>query len=460
MKKTLLCAVVSLSILAFSHCSFGAVNGGMTVSVRNAPLQDVIRMIADAMHMNAVIPNSVKGTVSLYVKGVSPQQTLDILKREYSLSIERNGNTLIVMPLSQVNSLITQENSFLVNQWNLMGTRMGVLVPKSIAVFHLKYMSADDAKSVIEKVIFNNSASLKYDPVVVYKKDNDLVVKAPQPTIDRIKSLIQKLDKPKKRIEIQAEIVEVNTNYEKSLGIEWGGVFGRNPETPYNGHYISVTGGSFMTDTDNSNLFNSSGADQSEEFLINLPASPTSAPIAADVGLLIGRAGYNALLRITAGEVEGYTKIISSPKIITDDGSEATISSGQEIPYQESAGASGATSVSFKSAALSLSVTPVVADNDSIILKINVSKDSPDYSHSINGEPPINTESVSTTVTVKSGQTIVIGGIVQKTREKEKAGVPGLKDIPLLGWLFSRTDVYTPSSKLYVFIKPTILKGD
>jgi len=194
---------------------------------------------------------------------------------------------------------------------------------------------------------------------------------------------------------------------------------------------------------------------------VNLPATLSSAPTST-VSLAIGNviANYNLDLKLSMGEVEGYTKVLSSPKVITLDNEPAKIESGQEIPYQESAGASGATSVSFKEATLSLEVTPHITNDNQVILKLKISKDSPDYSHTVGGEPPINTNSVESTVILKNGQTIVIGGLMQKTTEKTTAGVPGLMRIPLLGWLFKTERIYNPQNELYIFVTPHVLNED
>jgi len=454
--KKLFFGVSLLTMLAvFSPFAVGkplARQDRISLSVRNVPLQDVIRMVAEAEHLNVSVSDKVSGQVSMFIKNVKPQQVLNILKKEYGLTTEVVGNTLIVMPVNQLISEMNNEKTVLTTNWNLQNLKMSIIPPKSVAVIHLKYVKADKVADLVKKVFFTDKSMLTYNPVTVYKNNNDLIVKASPVLIDKIKEFISNIDRPKKRIAIEAEIVEVNSTYEKSLGIQWGGIYENRSGVSSSHTFVSITGGNLPSNPINSNL------PTTDNFVVNLPASPTVAPIAGNIGLLIGRANYNAELRITAGELEGYTKIISTPKVVVNDGSKATISNGQEIPYQESAGASGATSVSFQNAALTLDVTPTIADNGNIIMRISVSKDSPDYTHSINGEPPINTESVTTTVTVKSGQTIVIGGLVQKTKEKEEAGVPVLKDIPLLGWLFKRTDIYKPEFKLYIFIKPVILQ--
>ncbi len=446
----------------------------ITISVRNAPISDVIRMIAKDEGINAIISDSVKGHVSFYVKDISPQDAMKILKTEYGLVIKKiNKDTIVVMSAKGYTKTLTDEQLWMLTEKSTKDVEEEVSLPKTVKTIHLHYANAEKIGKIIEKLFFKNTKH-QTNKILIYKRLNDVVIKAPQPLLWKIKKFIKEIDKPVKQIEIDARVVEINTTYEKSLGIQWGGIFENYYTSPStNKTFISVVGSSAseLTNSSTSSTTSTTGTVSSgfpknpfnpslsttDNFIVNLPAQPQLAPTALNLGLLIGRADYNAELKITAGELEGYTKIISSPRVITNDGSEAKISNGQQIPYQETAGASGATSVSFKDASLSLNVLPRIADNNSIIMKITVAKDSPDYSHSVNGEPPINTQSVTTTVTIKDGETIVIGGLVQKTNERTKAGVPILKEIPLIGWLFSREDTYQPEYKLYVFIRPKII---
>ena len=474
-----LVAILCFFIIARSYAN-SLPNKKVTISVRNAPVQDVIRMIAKYEGVNVIISNSVKGKVSFYVKDVTPKDAMNSLKIEYNLVTKRiDNNTILVMSSKQYLSSLTSNQGILMSERNTREFKKMLYLPRKTEVIHLKYANSEKLKKIVQSMFLHQSKSFG-DKILVYKRLNDLVINANYPTLYKINDFIKKIDVPPKQIEIDAKIVEISSTYEKSLGIQWGGTFENYYTAPStNKTFITMTGteesgvesGSSTTTTTSTtgttnaggfptNPFNPS-LPVSDNFIVNLPATSRVAPTALNLGLLIGRADYNIDLRITAGELNGYTKIISSPKVLTNDGSEAKISNGQEIPYQETAGASGATSVSFKDATLSLSVLPRVAGNNNIIMNLSISKNSPDYSHSVQGEPPINKQSVKTTITVKNGQTIVIGGLVQKTKEKTESGVPILKSIPLIGWLFDRKDIYNPEYKLYIFITPRIVNtGD
>ncbi len=319
-------------------------------------------------------------------------------------------------------------------------------------VIDLNYVTPDYAVTMINKLLYNSKNNTGF--IVSDVKNNAIICHDTPENIEKIEKIVKLIDQRKKAVEIDARIVEISKTFERQLGIQWGGTF----ENYYNAPGTTKT---FIAAGNGNNLpanpFNPDLPAPGNDFIVNLPVTLSDAPMAANVGLLIGRADYNIDLKLTAGEIEGYTKIISSPKVITLDNMPAKIESGQEIPYQESAGASGATSISFKEATLSLDVTPHITNNDQIILKIKVNKDSADFSHAVNGEPPINTNTVETTIVVPNGQTVVLGGLVQKTNLKTESGVPGLMRIPLLGWLFKTKRYYNPESELFIFVTPKIV---
>jgi len=166
-------------------------------------------------------------------------------------------------------------------------------------------------------------------------------------------------------------------------------------------------------------------------------------------------ANYNLDLKLSLAEINNYSKTLSSPKIITLDNQEATVESGQEIPYTTIT-TTGTQSTSFKDAVLSLKVTPHITNNGDVIMKLDIKKDSPGGT-APNGEIIINKNTVTSTVIVKNGQTIAIGGVYETTTSKSENGIPFLKSIPLLGWLFKSQQIQKPESELYIFITPKIL---
>ncbi len=191
---------------------------------------------------------------------------------------------------------------------------------------------------------------------------------------------------------------------------------------------------------------------------VNLPAVSGSA---GSIGLAIAKLPFGTLLdlELSAAQAEGKSETVSSPKVITADQKEAVIESGQEIPYQE-ASSSGATSVSFKKAVLSLKVTPQITPDDRIVMDLAVNKDSPDFGNLVQGVPPINTNNVETQVLVDNGETVVLGGVYEQTKTKNINRVPFFGDLPLVGVLFRNKTETNDKQELLIFVTPKLLKEE
>jgi len=422
-------------------------NRKVSFDVRDAQLKDVFRVFAKITGLNIIIGDDVKGTITMNLKDVPINQALNLILQQKGLVAERKGNIVVIMTaaryqqekMAQLKALEEKEKY----------ERMKSAITKTI---NLNYITPDYAIGIINKLLYNGGNPKGGGFIVADTKNNALICHDTADNIAKIEKIVQMIDKKKLAVEIDARIVEISKTFERQLGIQWGGNFENYYNVEHNSHTFIGIGGLSGAPEDifNTNL-------PSNNFIVNLPATLSDAPVAGNVGLVIGKANYNIDLKLTMGEIEGYSKIISSPKIITLDNHPAKIKSGTQIPYQQTAGASGATSVSFKDATLSLEVTPRVLNNDMLMLNIKVSKDSPDFAHAVNGEPPIKTNQVETKIIVKNNQTIVLGGLVQQTNIKTVKGVPVLMRIPFLGWLFKTKRIYNPQSELYIFVTPKIL---
>ena len=188
--------------------------------------------------------------------------------------------------------------------------------------------------------------------------------------------------------------------------------------------------------------------------MVNLPVDDPSGA----VNLLVGKLGSFLLqLELSAMQQEGKGEIISSPRVITSDQNTATIKQGVEIPYQ-SVSQNFGTNVEFKEAVLKLNVTPHITPDDRILMELDISKDSPDFSREINGVPPVDTRSVDTTVLVDNGETVVLGGVFERTTQEAQEKVPFFGDIPYVGVLFKRKQYSDSHRELLIFVTPRILK--
>jgi type IV pilus assembly protein PilQ len=234
---------------------------------------------------------------------------------------------------------------------------------------------------------------------------------------------------------IEARIVEANVDYDKALGVRWGGSSNKGNFT---------TGGSGTV----------TGASATNGPYVDMGVSDATSSIG--LGFLTNNTILD--LELTAMEKSGNGEVVSQPKVVTSDKETAKILKGTEVPYQE-ASSSGATSVSFKEASLSLEVTPQITPDNRIIMEVKVTKDEPDYVNALLGVPPIKKNEVNAKVLVADGETIVIGGVFSNTQSKAVDKVPFLGDVPYVGRLFRRDVVTESKSELLVFLTPRIMNN-
>jgi len=268
--------------------------------------------------------------------------------------------------------------------------------------------------------------------VLVDERTNAIIVSDTAPRLARLKTLLDQLDIPVRQVLIEARIVTANTNFTNELGIRWGGSFARERD----GKVLRIDG-------------SADGAGAAVSLPLN---SPTTA-------FTLGLSGNNDLLdlELAALASEGEAEVVARPKVLTADKQKATVASGVEIPYQQAA-SSGATAVQFKEAALSLSVTPQITPDDRIIMALQVNQDT--VGEVFNGIPSINTNQIETQVLVNNGETLVLGGIFQTTRQRTEDQTPLLGDMPLLGRLFQRRQSADRKQELLIFITPRIVDGE
>ena len=423
----------------------------ISFNVKNANIHDIFRVFAQVSNLNFITSNDVKGSLTMELHDVPWDQAFDIILQQKGLVAEKSGNIMRITTASKMQSEKKQELKAIEEKQELDRAKNAIT-----EVIDLNYVTPDYAMKIVNNLLYKKKSKSGF--IVSDVKNNAVICHDTKENIEKIKQIVNTIDKRKKAVEIDARIVEISKTFERQLGIQWGGNYANfNIKT---GHtFIGVGGSSSPVSIGSSgNIINPSANFTGNNFAVSLPTTLSDAP-QSTLSLAMGNvlANYNLDLKLTAGEVEGYSKVLSSPRVITLDNEPAKIESGQSIPYQESAGASGATSVSFKDATLSLEVTPHITNNKQIILKIKVEKNSADFSHAVNGEPPINKNSVETSVVLTNGQTIVLGGLIQKTNLKSTSGVPGLMRIPFFGWLFKTKRVYNPENELFIFVTPKIV---
>jgi type IV pilus assembly protein PilQ len=265
--------------------------------------------------------------------------------------------------------------------------------------------------------------------------------------------LVKALDRPQPQVEIEARIVQSNRDFARSIGVQWGfngrvdPTLGNTPPIafPNRGSVTGRTGG----------VIGPAQGDTAADTGVNLGVSAATSAIGIALGSINGAVNLDVVL--SQLERTGRGRLLSTPRVSTQNNVEAEMTQGIEIPIQTVA--NNTVTVTFKPAALTLRVTPQITASNTVIMRVFLENASPDFSRSVNGIPPIDTQRASTTVLVADGETTVIGGIYLSREQSTEGRVPVLHRIPLLGWLFKRDEQTEESRELLIFITPRITKS-
>jgi type IV pilus assembly protein PilQ len=321
------------------------------------------------------------------------------------------------------------------------------LAPLRSEIIQVNYAKATDLKALL--TTDKSSLLTERGRVSVDERTNTLIVLESRDKIAEIRELVGKLDIPVRQVLIESRIVIANDDYSKELGTRFGVTTQGGGRT--NGNPLVSTSG---TATSTDAVVTSGGTaipPQANRFNVNLPVTNPAGSIA----LAILGSSYLVDLELSAMQTEGRGEVISTPRVITANGKQALIEQGQDVPYQSSSGNAG-TNIQFKKAVLSLAVTPQVTPDNRVMMDLTVTNDS--IGQIIQGNPAIDTKRVTTQVLVKTGETVVLGGVYQQTTSKTANKVPLLGDIPLLGSLFRKDSNSATKRELLIFITPKILQ--
>ena len=432
----------------------------LTLNFQDIETRAVLQLLADASGQNIVVSDSVSGNVTLRLQNVPWDQALDIVLRTKGLDKRRQDNVIIVAPQAE---LASREKAELAARKDVQE-----LAPLRSEYLQVNYAKAQDMAALIKTQ--TNSLLSARGSVAVDERTNTLLL---QDTADRladVRRLVATLDIPVRQVLIEARIVIVNNDFERSLGAR----FGLSNYQKYGSTGLVTTSGT-AAGTDQAigsaltNLAGSppgnptiypisvpTGSAASNRYNVNLPVTSAAGTIA------LGILGNNFIvdLELSAAQAETQANIISSPRVITANQKEAIIEQGVEIPYQQSA-SSGATTIQFKKAVLSLKVKPQITPDNRIILDLDVKDDAVGTVVVTSGGvnvPSIDTREITTQVLVNDGQTVVLGGILSTTQREDDTKVPYLGDIPVLGHLFKNTIHKDDKDELMIFITPKIVR--
>lgn len=422
--------------------AFGAPFSGEKISLnfQQIELRALLQVIADFTRVNIIASDAVTGSATVRLIDVPWDQALDIVLQSKGMSARRQGNVVWVAPKDE---WLQREKQALENQ-----TTLQALAPLQNLAITLQYAKAGDVAQRLVPVTPGGARWLSGRGVLLAEpRTNQLFITDVPAHLQVIQSMIAKLDVPVRQVMIEARIVEADDQFGKSLGVRLGGGFA----APLSllGNPLKATVGSTV---------NPSSAGVVGGNMVNFPAGTAgqtvSTPASVAVSLFNAAADQFLNLEISALEADGKGKVVSSPRVVTADQTKALIEQGTELPYQL-ATASGATAVSFRKANLKLEVTPQITPEGSLILDVDVNKDSvgtltpSGYS--------INTKHVKTQVLVENGGTVVIGGIFEQSDKDDEARVPTLGELPVLGWLFKNQQRVSRRTELLVFITPRVL---
>ncbi len=420
----------------------------LSLNFQNVDVRSVLQVIADFTDFNIITSDSVQGNLTLRLKDVPWDQALDIILQAKGLDMRKNGNVIWIAPGDE---LAAREKLQLEAK-----AQISDLEQLQTESFQINYHKA---KEIFDFLKSKDQTMLsKRGSVVVDERSNKVFVTDVGSRLQALRRLVQEIDVAPRQVLIEARIVEANKTFMRDLGVRLGagGAFGRIVGYDSSGSPIrrgTVGGGLGATSAMAGQLSNV--ADTVPGGVnVNLPVDSPAGVMS--MVLWNNNATRFLNLELSALESDGRGRVVSSPRVLTANQVEASIEQGTEIPYQE-ATSSGATSVSFKKAVLSLKVKPQITPDGRLQLSIEVNKDRPLYENALLNVPPIETKNVKSEVLIENGGTVVIGGIYEEEESTGEDKVPLLGDVPVLGYLFKTQTRVSNRKELLVFITPRIV---
>jgi type IV pilus assembly protein PilQ len=429
----------------------------LTLNFQDIETRAVLQLLAETSGKNIVVSDTVQGNVTLRLRNVPWDQALDIVMTTKGLDMRQNGNVIMVAPAEEI---AARETADLEAQ-----NQISELEPMYSEFLQVNYAKASDLAGLISAEAGGSGMLSERGTIAVDERTNTLLVQDTAQRLQDIRRMVRTLDVPIKQVLIESRIVVVNDDFSRDLGVRLGVTAYNESGTNEGAQVISGTGPG--TDTMIGSIIDNLATTGQvtpvavptlgDRYNVNVPVSDA----AGRFSLAVLERDYLVDLELTALEAEGRGEIVSTPRVITANQKEARIEQGVEIPYQQSA-SSGATTVQFKKAVLSLEVTPQITPDNNIIMDLRVHKDNVGDVISTGGlggtVPSIDTRAVETQVLVEDGQTVVLGGIYETERRETISKVPFLGDIPAVGVLFRSKQLQNDKSELLIFVTPRILE--
>ena len=419
----------------------------VTLKFKNLDFKETMNLMGKIGEINVLVGDEVAGAISAELVDVPWDKAFQALldMKNYASDIDVGSNLIRV---HSPENLTAQENY---KSDRAQAVKRKVELEDSVEpiiseIFRLYYITPEQAKATIEELFTQRSGDSSYIPIQVTeeKTTRSIIVRGKERDLDVVDKLMKEIDIRTKQVLIEAFIVEANSDFERALGSRLGGYYQRNGEV-----VGGVTGGSTGSAA-GTDLNTVAGLGAATDSISNFAATGATSGIG-----ILKRTGSGVLkAEITALETLGLGKTISNPKVFTLDNQVATVTQGEEIPYQTTS--EGTTTTSFKEAALKLEVTPSIIGDGNVLLSIKVNNDTPNRAAE-SDEPPINKMEIVTTLLVADGDIVVIGGIKKNVIATSKGQTPGLGNMPVIGNLFKGTSKSDNLDELLVFIAPRIL---
>ena len=435
----------------------------LSLDFQDIEVRAVLQIIADFTELNLVASDTVQGRITLRLQNVPWDQALEMVLKNKGLDKRQVGNVLMVAPAAEIAERERQEIT--------TKKQLEELAPLRTEYIRVRYANAKEMFELFRGEGQGGSGGgggqggsratgsvlSERGQGVVDERTNSIIITDTAERIEAFKRLVDQIDIPIRQVMIEARIVIANTDFERELGVRWGGAgFNAN-----NSRIIDFAGSQEGLDDDNGTrpyrFWNPSAGDDNtlnltENNAVDMAVNNTNAATAA-IGVLTDNTYLD--LELSALETSGYAEIVSQPKVITSDKQLAIIKSGKEIGYQESA-PSGGTTTGFREAVLKLEVTPQITPDNRIIMDLVVWKDSIGQVTET-GVPTVDITRLETKVLVNNGQTVVLGGVFSLEGTKGESKVPVLGDIPYLGRLFKKTIDSQFKTELLIFVTPKLM---
>lgn len=429
----------------------------ITFNFQNVEVRAALQAIADISGLNIITSESVSGNLTMNLKEVPWDHALNVVMQAKNLDMRKDGNVVWIAPKEE---LLTKEKLELEQK-----AQIADLEPLKSEIFQLNYQKAESFKTVFgignEAGNDKNRVLSKRGSAIIDPRTNQLFVTDIPSKLEDIRKLIARTDVAARQVLIEARMVEAEDGFSRNLGAKLGfnDMRGLRNQTPgwnvannqridLGGNYTGVGQGTMQALED--------GKSYNHTQMVNLPAAEIggNAPATLAASLFSASANRFLNLELSALEADGKGKIISSPRVVTEDKNTALIEQGVELPYQV-ATSSGATSITFKKANLRLEVTPQITPDGNVMLDVNVNKDSRGIE--TRAGFAINNQHLQTKVMVENGGTVVLGGIYRQSERNDVHKVPLLGDLPVIGYLFKTQSRQTEKTELLVFITPKII---